>query len=809
MKRKLLTIVLAFFIGFGAYAQNNVKQDNFDLTKAEYSQANLNIKYPVVYTPAVHSSKATFLSESFDVAPATWTITVGGSSADTWQFVTDDAGNTLDGTPFAFVDSDGAGSVDMDEILESPEVDVSSATSLFLSFDQFYNDWGFGNDEVADVDVWDGVAWQNVYSAPDLDVGAWGAPDHQDIDVTAHINANFKVRFHYYNANFEYWWAIDNVVVYEPDPVDFAVTGISPGVLVSGSSEMPVVTIENVGSTDIDSWSVQLDDGAGYNETVNGTYTITAGMEYMVEFPDWTPADGQFDLTAVVTVAGDGTPENDVYTRTVDVIDFWYDDNVFYAFDAADWTSSGLADHIVNVDFDATLSDVAAAGVSGMYAGDFVGEYGEQVLVGIAGSTVYMINGDGALYEYASLDGVNSVTGFTFDNNTGYAYVADYNGAGTDLLMFDEDMTYSVVGAISADQIIISIAADSDGNLFGVGLDDNLYSIDAMTGAGTIVGPLGVDINYAQDIGFDRTTNTLFGLLYLGGGTGGLYVIDTGTGAATQLESNFGDELTLCAIYSAPFYADFNVDMNTQIAVGDFVPGTDVVYIAGSVWGWAEPGTNPDLELLDGNGDGIYSGTYSMTIGEVQYKYFDGPSWANGEWDGGDNRVVNAYPGTMVHDVFALEYLVTFTVDDGTNPIEGAMIDVNEGAFTFTTDVDGMSYGAMVDGTYTATVSMTGYETYTATIEVDGDNLDVDITLTPLSVEEIAANVNVFPNPSNGIFTIHVEDVYNLEVFDISGKVMNTLLVDGSTTIQIDTKGVYFLRFSNENESFTTRVIVQ
>jgi hypothetical protein len=249
--------------------------------------------------------------------------------------------------------------------------------------------------------------------------------------------------------------------------------------------------------------------------------------------------------------------------------------------------------------------------------------------------------------------------------------------------------------------------------------------------------------------------------------------------------------------------------MNTQIAVGDFVPGTDVVYIAGSVWGWAEPGTNPDLELLDGNGDGIYSGTYSMTIGEVQYKYFDGPSWANGEWDGGDNRVVNAYPGTMVHDVFALEYLVTFTVDDGTNPIEGAMIDVNEGAFTFTTDVDGMSYGAMVDGTYTATVSMTGYETYTATIEVDGDNLDVDITLTPLSVEEIAANVNVFPNPSNGIFTIHVEDVYNLEVFDISGKVMNTLLVDGSTTIQIDTKGVYFLRFSNENESFTTRVIVQ
>ncbi len=159
------------------------------------------------------SGPGTPIDENFDSGiPGTWTVIDGGASADTWFGETDYLGSTLDGTPFVFVDSDAAGSVAMDEILESPEVNTAGATSLTLEFDHYYNDYSLGT-EIADVDVWDGALWQNVYSASGADVGAWGTPDHQSIDIVAYANSAMKVRFHYYNANYDMYWAVDNVVV--------------------------------------------------------------------------------------------------------------------------------------------------------------------------------------------------------------------------------------------------------------------------------------------------------------------------------------------------------------------------------------------------------------------------------------------------------------------------------------------------------------------------------------------------------------------------------------------------------------------
>ncbi|MFW6302653.1 MAG: hypothetical protein ACOC01_03930, partial [Bacteroidales bacterium] len=152
-----------------------------------------------------------FLDENFDSGiPAGWTIDDGGDSNDTWHGTNDYGGSTLDGSAFAIVDSDDAGSVDMDESLESPAVNTNGYTYYFLEFDQYFNKFG---SEIADVDVWDGSAWQNVASFSGSDVGDWGAPDHQNIDITAHANANLKVRFHYYNANWDWYWAVDNVSV--------------------------------------------------------------------------------------------------------------------------------------------------------------------------------------------------------------------------------------------------------------------------------------------------------------------------------------------------------------------------------------------------------------------------------------------------------------------------------------------------------------------------------------------------------------------------------------------------------------------
>jgi hypothetical protein len=82
-----------------------------------------------------------------------------------------------------------------------------------------------------------------------------------------------------------------------------------------------------------------------------------------------------------------------------------------------------------------------------------------------------------------------------------------------------------------------------------------------------------------------------------------------------------------------------NVDMKNS----GFTPGSKV-WISGSFGGdrgtWATPGTVPQNEMLDPDGDGIYTITLNLPDGAYEYKFF----WGNG-WDHGDetagNRTVN------------------------------------------------------------------------------------------------------------------------------------------------------------------------
>ena len=156
-------------------------------------------------------------TESFDFDLGCFAVADSGTSADTWGWISEYQSffgtENLDGNPgFAFADSDGAGfNVTMNEYLISPVIDASSITgSLILEFDQYYNDLSSN----ADVEVFDGSQWVNVL-AQTSSIGAWGAPDQQRIDITQYANANLQVRFHYYNATFAWYWAIDNFSVTE------------------------------------------------------------------------------------------------------------------------------------------------------------------------------------------------------------------------------------------------------------------------------------------------------------------------------------------------------------------------------------------------------------------------------------------------------------------------------------------------------------------------------------------------------------------------------------------------------------------
>ncbi len=220
------------------------------------------------------------ISENFDSGiPGTWTIVDGGASTDTWYGETSYGGSDLDGTPFVFVDSDNAGSVDMDEELITPTFDATSYSSVTLDFDHYFNQYGT---EIGDVDVWDGSAWNNVYSVS-TDVGAWGTPDHQTIDISAYINASMKVRFHYYNANYDWYWAVDNVVI----------TGISSAPMAYSSSTTTQNNTSNVSISSI-------------NNELIGIEIVTTGSTSPIDVTSFT-----FNTT------GTTDPANDIINATL------------------------------------------------------------------------------------------------------------------------------------------------------------------------------------------------------------------------------------------------------------------------------------------------------------------------------------------------------------------------------------------------------------------------------------------------------------------------------------------------------------
>ncbi|MCH8331004.1 MAG: hypothetical protein IH946_06440, partial [Bacteroidetes bacterium] len=182
------------------------------------------VLFTVICIPFITLSQ-TIMFEDFDLGiPGGWTVVNGGSSTDTWQgTVGGYYGDYLDGTEFAFVDSDGAGTtVTLSESLESPVFNTTSATALFLQFDHYYLTV---NGDTGYVEVFDGLQWVTVMQFF-ADIGDWGFPNFQSINISAYKNTIMQVRFRYEdNGIWAWYWAVDNVHLIDIENVTSNCTG--------------------------------------------------------------------------------------------------------------------------------------------------------------------------------------------------------------------------------------------------------------------------------------------------------------------------------------------------------------------------------------------------------------------------------------------------------------------------------------------------------------------------------------------------------------------------------------------------------
>jgi methionine-rich copper-binding protein CopC len=162
-----------------------------------------------------------FFEDFSNGIPATWTIVDGYNDGATWEAAADLARYNL-GLPFTepcgVVDSDLYGTVTMDEQLITPDIDISNGTNgqVFVSFANCFKYYAYGPTEVADVDVLPSgeSTWVNVLRMHSDNFG----PELRVIDLSTIVagKAGLKIRFHYYDAQNDFWWVIDDVKVYEP-----------------------------------------------------------------------------------------------------------------------------------------------------------------------------------------------------------------------------------------------------------------------------------------------------------------------------------------------------------------------------------------------------------------------------------------------------------------------------------------------------------------------------------------------------------------------------------------------------------------
>jgi hypothetical protein len=111
--------------------------------------------------------------------------------------------------------------------------------------------------------------------------------------------------------------------------------------------------------------------------------------------------------------------------------------------------------------------------------------------------------------------------------------------------------------------------------------------------------------------------------------------------------------------------------------------------------------------------------------------------------------------------------------------------------------------------------------TINATIETSNDvdcifespafALDLDYSYPIISTRDLNRYiVTIYPNPSNGRFTISGEGEYNAQIVDVSGKVVYESKIAETETINLQAfgKGVYFVKLIQNQNSITKTVVI-
>ncbi|MFK7969724.1 MAG: HYR domain-containing protein [Bacteroidia bacterium] len=281
--------------------------------------------------------------------PTGWTNT-GTGCATGWDFRVNAVGGPLggpgniNGTPMAVFSDDSLGigcSGDSGE-LTTGAVDASAYSGLTLNFDYNYRHGDFDEPSSFEVEVYNGTAWVNVMTRTSDDAGEWnaGTPgpfSSASIDVSAHNNANFQVRFIYTdggtagtNQAWNWYAAVDNyeLVGSLMAPInDFNGTADASGMYPVGITTVTYTAADASGNTATCTFDVTVTDNGNPTITCPNDTTIDADANNCGAVFTYAASatDGCDPTVTIGLVSGLGSggyfPVGGPYTETLEALD--------------------------------------------------------------------------------------------------------------------------------------------------------------------------------------------------------------------------------------------------------------------------------------------------------------------------------------------------------------------------------------------------------------------------------------------------------------------------------------------------------
>ena len=225
------------------------------------------------------------------------------------------------------------------------------------------------------------------------------------------------------------------------------------------------------------------------------------------------------------------------------ITDFMYGGGFFVSFEDADPVNmiEATSDYTDFYVFSAAYHDGMLYG----YGQDQTGEYDyKNFFLTIDAETFEMVVGEKIHYTLRDM-----AMDYTSDNIYAIAEGGGYEGA---VVQVDRESGEVIIIAETG-KAFAAMTIDAEGQMYGIGEDDNLYAIDKTNGELTLIGAVGVDAGALfQSMHYDLDSGNTYWAQVADDQTSSLRIVDLSTGSTTALGTISASGAEVTALYSIP-----------------------------------------------------------------------------------------------------------------------------------------------------------------------------------------------------------------------------------------------------------------